>query len=76
MENRYILRKGDYYLCNISKTENFDNQVIIENFELDRDYRKLYSDYEVAEEDRKLIYIETGLNLEIKIFKKEEENED
>ena len=66
-EKRYILKKGDYYLSDIM-TEN--NQLI--NFTVDKDYRRLYDDLELAEEDRKLIYIETGLAFEVKLFKKEE----
>ena len=66
-EKRYILKKGDYYLSDIM-TEN--NQLI--NFTVDKDYRRLYDDFELAEEDRKLIYIETGLAFEVKLFKKEE----
>ena len=68
MENKYILKKGDYYLSDIMVNEN--NQLI--NFTMDNDYRKLYDDFELAEDDRKLIFIETGLDLEVKIFKKEE----
>lgn len=68
MEKRYVLRKGDFYLSDIMVNE--DNQLI--NFTIDNDYRKLYNDYELAYEDKKLIFIETGLNLEIELFKKEE----
>lgn len=67
MENKYILKKCDFYLADIM-TE--DNKLI--NFTMDNDYRKLYDDFELAEDDRKLIFIETGLDLEVKIFKKEE----
>ena len=42
------------------------------NFTIDTDYRKLYSDFDLAEDDRKLLFIETGLNLEVKIFRKED----
>lgn len=63
----YILKKGDYYLSDIMVE---DNQLT--NFTVDKDYRKLYSEFELAEEDRKLIYIETGLAFEVKIFRKEE----
>lgn len=64
----YILKKGDYYLADIMVD---DNQLV--NFAVDRDYRKLYAEFDLAEEDRKLIYIETGLAFEVKIFRKEEE---
>ena len=66
MNKRYILKKGDYYLSDIMVRDNK-----LDNFTIDNDYRKLYDDFELAEEDRKLIYIETGLDLEIKLFKKE-----
>ena len=68
-EKRYILKKGDYYLADIM----VDEKGILTNYTVDRDYRKLYADFELAEEDRKLIYIETGLAFEVKLFKKEEE---
>lgn len=64
----YYLKCYDYYLADIM-TE--DNKLI--NFSIDKDYRKMYEEFEQAEEDRKLIFIETGLNLEVKRFKKEEE---
>ena len=64
----YILKKGDYYLSDIMVEDG-----ILTNYTVDRDYRKLYADFELAEEDRKLIYIETGLAFEVKIFRKEEE---
>ena len=64
----YILKKADYYLSDIMVE---DGKLI--NFTVDKDYRKLYSEFELAEEDRKLIYIETGLAFEVKIFRKEEE---
>lgn len=67
MMNKYVLKKGEYYLSDIM-VEN--NKLI--NFAIDNDYRKLYDDFELAEEDRKLIFIETGLNLEVKKFKEEE----
>lgn len=67
LENKYILKKGDYYLSDIMVNEGK-----LVNFTIDSDYRKLYDDFELAEDDRKLIFIETGLNLEVKIFKEEE----
>lgn len=64
----YILKKADYYLSDIMVEDGK-----LTNFTVDKDYRKLYSEFELAEEDRKLIYIETGLAFEVKIFRKEEE---
>jgi len=66
----YVLKNGDYYLGEINKKEN---KLI--NFTIDTEYKKLYFDFEEAEEDRKLIYIETGLNLEVKLLKEVKENE-
>lgn len=63
----YILRKNEYYLSDIMVNE--ENKLV--NFAVDNDYRKLYYDYELAEEDKKLIFIETGLNFEIEVFKDE-----
>lgn len=67
-DKRYILKNGDYYLSDIMINEK--NELV--NFTVDRDYRKLYADFELAEYDRKLIFIETGLNLQVKLFKEEE----
>ena len=73
MEKYYVLRKNEYYLSDIMVDEA-DKLV---NFTVDTEYRKLYSDYELAEQDRRLIYIETGLNFEIERFRKEvQQNED
>lgn len=63
----YILKVGDYYLSDIM-VENGK----LTNFTVDRDFRKLYSDFELAEEDRKLIFIETGLSFTVKRFRKED----
>lgn len=60
----YILKNGNYYLSDIMVEDN-----ILTNFTVDRDYKKLYFEFELAEEDRKLIYIETGLNFEVKLLK-------
>lgn len=67
MDKRYILKNGDYYLSDIMT----DGEKLV-NFTIDSDYRKLYDDFELAEDDRKLIFIETGLNLQVKLFKEEE----
>ena len=63
----YILKVGDYYLSDIM-VENGK----LTNFTVDKDFRKLYSDFELAEEDRKLIFIETGLSFTVKRFRKED----
>ena len=63
----YILKVGDYYLSDIMVEEGK-----LTNFTVDKDFRKLYSDFELAEEDRKLIFIETGLSFTVKRFRKED----
>ena len=44
MEKYYVLRKNEYYISGIMTDEN-DKLV---NFAVDTEYRKLYSDYELA----------------------------
>ena len=68
LEGKYVLKKGDYYLADIMVNEGK-----LVNFAIDSDYRKLYDDFELAEDDRKLIFIETGLDLVIKKFKEKED---
>ena len=68
LEGKYVLKKGDYYLSDIMVNEGK-----LVNFAIDSDYRKLYDDFELAEEDRKLIFIETGLDLVVKKFKEKED---
>ena len=70
---RYVLKKGDYYLSDIEII--LDEEATLEHFEVDRDYRKLFNDFDIAEEIRKVIFIETGLNLVIKKFKDKKEEE-
>lgn len=67
MENKYVLKKAEYYVSDITVNEGK-----LVNFTIDSDYRKLYDDFELAEEDRKLIFIELGLDFVVKKFKEEE----
>lgn len=61
-KNYYVLKNGEYYLSNL----NYDINNKLNNFEISKEYKKIYSDFEKAEEERKIVYIETGLDLEIK----------
>lgn len=63
----YILKYCEYYLSDITIEDGK-----LKSFTIDTDYRKLYSDFDTAEENRRLLFIETGINLEIKIFRKED----
>lgn len=74
----YILKIGDYYLEEYEVEEIYDSEIDIfkwnlKDFKVSKEFRKLFYDFELAEDVRKLIYIETGLNLEIKRFKPGEE---
>ena len=74
----YILKIGDYYLEEYEVEEIYDTEVDIfkwnlKDFKVSKEFRKLFYDFELAEDVRKLIYIETGLNLEIKRFRPGEE---
>lgn len=69
-EKRYVLKNGDFYLCDVEVL--LEDEARLEHFEVDRDFRKLFDDFDIAEEIRKIIYIETGLNFIIKLFKGEE----
>lgn len=74
----YILKIGDYYLEEYEVEELYDTEIDIfkwnlKDFKISKEFRKLFYDFELAEDVRKLIYIETGLNLEIKRFKPGEE---
>ena len=66
LDKYYVLKTGDYYLSDIMCEGNN-----LLNYAINKEYKKLYFDYELAEDDRKLIFIETGLNLEIKLLKEE-----
>ena len=74
----YILKIGDYYLEEYEVEEIYDTEIDIfkwnlKDFKIGKEFRKLFFDFELAEDIRKLIYIETGLNLEIKRFRPGEE---
>lgn len=70
----YILKYGDYYLEDYDVEEIYDTEIdlfkwYLKRFSISKEIKKLFYDFDIAEDVRKLIYIETGLNLEIKRFK-------
>lgn len=69
-EKRYVLKKGDYYLSDVDIV--LDDIPYLNHFEVDKELMRLYDDFDIAEEIRKVIFIETGLNFEVRIFRKEE----
>ena len=81
MNKTYVLKKGDYYLSDYTKRIVYEKDIYekdyfgkesIKDFSIDTEVMKLFADFEEAEDIRKMIYIETGLNLEVKIFRKED----
>lgn len=70
----YILKNGDYYLEDYVLEDIYDTDIDIFNwrlkeFKLSKDVRKLFYDFDEAEDIRKLIFIESGYNLEVKRFR-------
>lgn len=69
----YILRNGDYYLEDYIIEDIYDSDIDIFNwrlkeFKLSKDVKKIFYDFDEVEDIRKLIFIESGYNLEIKRF--------
>jgi hypothetical protein len=74
----YILKNGDYYLEDYLIEDIYDSDINIFNwrlkeFKLSKDVKKLFYDFDEAEDIRKLIFIESGYNLEVKRFRSNEE---
>lgn len=71
MEDRYVLKKNDYYLADVNFEEDVldPNILWLHDFTVDYEMMKLFEDFEKAEEVRKKIFIETGLNFTVKKFK-------
>lgn len=76
----YVLKNGDYYLEDYLIEDIYDSDIDIFNwrlkeFKLSKDVKKLFYDFDEAEDVRKLIFIESGYNLEVKRFRSNEELE-
>ena len=74
----YILKNGDYYLEDYLIEDIYDSDIDIFNwslkeFKLSKEVKKLFYDFDEAEDIRKLIFIESGYNLEVKRFRSNEE---
>lgn len=74
----YILKNGDYYLEDYLIEDIYDSDIDIFNwslkeFKLSKEVKKLFYDFDEAEDIRKLIFIESGFNLEVKRFRSNEE---
>lgn len=68
----YYLKVGDYYLSDYNITLDDKGFIVLLDYEIGKEFKRAFNLFEQAEDIRKIIFIETGLNLEIKKFKKEE----
>ena len=74
----YILKTGDYYLEDYVVEDIYDTEIDLFNWnlketKLNKEVRKKFYDFDEAEDIRKLIFIASGINLEVKRFKPSEE---
>lgn len=67
----YVLKVYEYYLSEYE----FTDLGKLKGFTIDTEMMKLFNDFEEAEETRKKIFIETGLNFTVKKFKEERKEE-
>ena len=72
MEKRYQLRKNEYYLSAYYIREHEDGKITLSSFEVDTEFRKIFNDFDEAHRIQRLIFIETGLNFEVELFRKED----
>ena len=68
---KYYLRSYVYKLADVNVVRSIDDVLILIDFKMSLDNVKIFDDFEEAEEIRKLIFIETGLNMEIKKYERE-----
>ena len=68
---KYYLRSYVYKLADVNLADSIDEELILVDFKISLDEVKVFDDFEEAEEIRKLIFIETGLNMEIKKYERE-----
>lgn len=68
---KYYLRSYVYKLADVNVARSIDEELILVDFKISLDEVKVFEDFEEAEEIRKLIFIETGLNMEIKKYERE-----
>ena len=68
---KYYLRSYVYKLADVNVARSIDDELILVDFKINLDEVKVFENFEEAEEIRKLIFIETGLNMEIKKYERE-----
>lgn len=71
----YYLQVGDYYLSDYEFEIDNEGNLTITEFNIGKEFKKAFYHFEAAEDVRKHIYIETGLNLVIKKFKDKKEED-
>ena len=71
----YYLKVGDWYLSDVNYDIDNEGNLIVIDYTIGKEYRKGFAYFEAAEDMRKHIFIETGLNLVIKKFKDKKEEE-
>ena len=64
MNKKYVLKKGEYYLSDVDVI--LDDGAYLNHFEVDKELMRLFDDFDIAEEIRKIIFIETGLDFIVK----------
>lgn len=72
----WYLKCYDYVLSDINYEFDENGYIIIKDFLIGKELTKTFWLFEVAEEIRKKINIETGLNLTVKRFKEDKKEEE
>ena len=72
----WYLKCYDYVLSDINYEFDEQGNIIIKDFLIGKELIKTFWLFEVAEEIRKKINIETGLNLTVKRFKEDKKEEE
>lgn len=72
----WYLKCYDYVLSDINYEFDENGYIIIKDFLIGKELTKTFWLFEVAEEIRKKIYDETGLNLTVKRFKEDKKEEE
>lgn len=72
----WYLKCYDYVLSDINYEFDENGNIIIKDFLIGKELTKTFWLFEVAEEIRKKINIETGLNLTVKRFKEDKKEEE
>ena len=68
---KYYLRSYVYKLADVNVAHSLDEELILVDFKISLDEVKTFDDFEEAEEIRKLIFIETGLELKVEEYETE-----